>query len=177
MKKEIRKMYLWAVAKVLLVILAAIVLIICFRHEELEMAAIICLSLLWGIVFLTYLISGIRTIATGAGQAREYMANSPYNMERLDEEYERARDFGRIHVGDIHVFANASDQFYVLPLRDIERVWVENHGANPLKCRKGYYYLYIQTKDVEKIKVYYAFENSAYAARDCIIYQKENGRV
>lgn len=177
MKKEIRKMYLWAVAKVLLVILAAIVLIICFRHEELEMAAVICLSLLWGVVFLIYLISGIRTITTGAKQAREYMANSPYNMERLDEEYERARDFGRIHVGDIHVFANASDQFYVLPLRDIERVWVENHGANPLKCRKGYYYLYIQTKDVEKIKVYYALKNSAYAARDFIIYQKENRKV
>lgn len=177
MKKEIRKMYLWAMAKVLLVILGAIVLIVCFRHEELEMAAIICLSLLWGVVFLIYLISGIRTIVTGAGQAREYMANSPYNMERLDAEYDGAQPFGRIHVGNVHVFANASDQFYVLPLRDIERVWVENHGANPLKCRKGYYYLYIQTKDVEEIKVYYALENSAYAARDFIIYQKENRRV
>jgi len=105
------------------------------------------------------------------------MANSSYNIERLDEEYDAAQPFGRIHVGNVHVFANASNQFYVLPLRDIERVWVENHGANPLKCRKGYYYLYIQAKGDEKIKVYYALKNSAYAARDYIIYQKENGRV
>lgn len=170
MKREISKMYLWAIAKIIFVLIAAFALFICFKNQELETGVIIFLSLLWGCVFLIYLFSGIRTIITGAKQAKEYMANSTYSVQRLDEEYNNAQSFGRIHVGNNHVFANASNQFYIIPLKDIENVWVKNYRANPLKARKGYYYLYIQVKDFTKnIKIYYALKGNAYAAQDCIM--------
>lgn len=170
MQKEISKMYLWAIAKIIFVLIAALVLIICFKNQELEKGVIIFLSLLWGCVFVIYLFSGIRTIVTGAKQAKEYMANSSYNMQSLDAEYDKAQSFGRIHVGDNHVFANASNQFYILPLKDIENVWVKNYRANPLKARKGYYYLYIQVKGFSKnIKIYYALKGNVYAAQNCIM--------
>lgn len=156
MKKEIGKMYLRAVGKVLFaLVLGALLFFVMKNASDVEPVGIVVCSVLWGFAVLVYLISGLKTIIKGAGQVKEYMANSHYTEMQLDEEYEGAQKFGRIHIGRIHVFANASDQFHIIPLIDIRQVRITRHGGRGIG-RVGYYYLRLKTEGREKeIKVYY----------------------
>ena len=170
MKKEILKMYLRAVGKVLFaLVLGALLVFVMKNASDVEPVGIVVCSVLWGIVVLIYLISGLSTIIKGSGQARKYMANSHYNEMQLNEEYENGQKFGRIHVGRIHVFANASDQFYIIPLSDITKMRITHHGENRAKMRPGYYYLRLTANGIEKeIKVYYISREKAEEAMKAI---------
>lgn len=156
MKKEIGKMYLRAVGKVLFaLVLGALLFFVMKNASDVEPVGIVVCSVLWGFAVLVYLISGLKTIIKGAGQVKEYMTNSHYTEMQLDEEYGRAQKFGRIHIGRIHVFANASDQFYIIPLTNIRQVRITRHGGRGIG-RVGYYYLRLKAEGREKeIKVYY----------------------
>lgn len=168
MKKEIRKMYLLALSKVAFAIgIGALLIIVMTSRDEMETWVMILCSVLWGIVILIYLTAGISTIKNGAKQAKDYMANSAYNEKQLNEEYKSARTFGKMHVGNIHVFVNASDEFYILPITDIENVHIERFGYNPGNSHSGYYYLYLKVRDQKReIKIYYLLKESAQEAMD-----------
>lgn len=168
MKKEIGKMYLRAIGKVLLALVMAALLFMVMTDADIEPVGIVVCSVLWGIAVLVYLIAGLSTIVRGAKQAKEYMENSHYSEMQLEEEYQSGQNFGRIHIGRVHVFANASDQFYIIPLADITGMRVTHHGRSKLG-RAGYYYLRISAKGIEKeIKVYYMGKKKPYEAMAAI---------
>ena len=156
MKKEIGKMYLRAVGKVVFAIVLGILVVVVMKNaSDVEPVGIVVCSVLWGVAVLVYLISGLKTIFTGSRQTKEYMANSHYNEMQLNEEYENGQNFGRIHIGRIHIFANASDRFYIIPLTHIRQVRITRHGGRGIG-RVGYYYLRLKAEGYEKeIKVYY----------------------
>ncbi len=162
MKKEIRKMYLWAILKVIfaLGVTVAVVFIMIECSSEIGTAGVVVCSILWGIVALVYICSGFGTIFGGKKQMKEYMQTSGYNEMQLEEELARASNFGRVRVGDTHVFVNGSKQFYIIPLRTINEVYVLNHGANRAKHREGYYYLYIKAEGLWA-KAYYMSKERA----------------
>lgn len=171
MKKEIRKMYLWAVLKILfaLGLTAVVVFVMIESGSDIGTAGVVVCSVLWGIVAIVYLYKGIRTVIRGAKQAKEYMQNSGYSEMQLEEEFARSSAFGRVHVGDTHVFVNGSDQFYIIPLVTINDVYVLNHGANRAKGREGYYYLYIKADGITRwVKAYYMSKKRANEAMEYI---------
>lgn len=156
MKKEITKMYLKAIGKVLFALALGALLIVMMREtaESEPVAAVVC-SILWGLVVIIYLFAGIRTIIKGAWQAKDYLKNSGYAEMQIDEEYSNAQNFGGVRIGRIHIFANATDQFYIVPLTAIREVRVTRHGRNRLG-RAGYYYLRMKAEGIDKeFKVYY----------------------
>lgn len=164
MKKEIRKMYLRAIGKVLFALVMATLLFMVMKDADIEPVGVVVCSVLWGIAVLVYLLTGLSTIIRGAKQAKEYMENSHYSEMQLEEEYQNGQNFGRVRVGRVHVFANASDQFYIIPLADVTGMRVTHHGRNRLG-RGGYYYLRISANGLEKeIKVYYISKKKPYEA-------------
>lgn len=166
MRKEIRKMYLYAVMKIVGSILGfALILYVCISYDDL-VAGITC-GILFGIAALIYFLSGFFTIKNGERHIREYINRSDYSKSQLDRECDAAQSYGRAHVGNVHLFANASNGFYVIPFHEIEEVWVEHHGENPAKGRVGYYYLYVKTQN-HRIKMYYVSRTGAEEARSCI---------
>lgn len=169
MKKEIGKMYLRAVGKVLFAVaLGALVFVVMKNASDVEPVGIVVCSVLWGFAVLVYLVTGLKTIIKGSGQVKEYMANSRYNEMQLNEEYESGQKFGRIHIGRVHVFANASDQFYIIPLANVTKMRVSHHGRNRLG-RSGYYYLRLTVDGIDKeIKVYFMNKKKAYETMDAI---------
>ena len=171
MKKEIRKMYLWAILKIIfaLGLTALVVFVMIESGSEIGPAGVVVCSILWGIVAIVYICSGFGTIFGGKKQMKEYMQTSGYNEMQLEEELARASNFGRVRVGDTHVFVNGSKQFCIIPLKEISDVYVLNHGANRVKHRKGYYYLYIKAERPGiSAKAYYKSKKRANEAMECI---------
>ncbi len=168
MKKEIRKMYLRAIGKVLFALVMAALLFMVMKDADIEPVGVVVCSVLWGIAVLVYLIAGLSTIIRGAKQAKEYMENSHYSEMQLEEEYQSGQNFGRVRVGRVHVFSNASDQFYIISLANITKMRVSHHGRNRLG-RSGYYYLRLTVDGIDKeIKVYYMSQKKAYETMDAI---------
>lgn len=158
MKQQIRKMYAMAIMKILFSMLWAILVavVMIYSYNDISTEGIVICSILWGIFALVYLISGILTIKNGAKQVNAYMATA-YPESLLEEEYSLSQSFGRIHIGTKHIFAYASNGFYVFPLQAIEQIRYQRHGYNPAKFRSGYYYLYIKFENREReIKVYFS---------------------
>lgn len=175
MRKEIRKTYVYAVMKIVFSILGyALVLYVlneANEANELDLAGNIVCGVIWGIAALIYFFSGFFTLKNGDKRLNEYMEASGYTYNELEYEYETAEDFGRTHVGNVHVFANASNGFHVIPLDSIEKIWVGYHGANRLKGRKGHYYLHIKYVGTEEeyIRIYYVVKGHVKAAEQCIL--------
>ena len=170
MKKQLTKMKFKAVLKIVIPILCMPVIIMIL--VPVELAAKIVVGVLSVILALIYIFSGIFTLANGSKQAREYIKNYPGGAAVLEEEFGKAERFGGLRVGSLHAFADASDGFYIIPFEKIVNMYIRNEGANPAKGRPGYYYFYIECKDIggwdEKIKVYYISENNAYDALNYI---------
>ncbi len=161
MKKEIRKMHFYAILKIIIPI-ALMVLIIWMVSDLGDDVAAVVVSVCWGIGALIYIVSGIVMLKNGAKEAREYIKNYPGGEDALDEEYKRAQNFGRIRVGERHVFINASNDFYIFPLEDVQSVYALRFGHNPVKGRPGYYYVFIKSVKMDyRVKAYYAFKDSA----------------
>ena len=156
MKKEITKMYFKAIGKVLFASALGALLIVMMSKiaEDEPVAAVVC-SILWGLVVVIYFFTGMRTIIKGAWQAKDYLKHSGYAEMQLEEEYGSAQKFGGVRIGRLHIFANATDQFYIVPLAAVREVRVTRHGRNRLG-RSGYYYLRMKAEGIEKeFKVYY----------------------
>lgn len=170
MKREIRKMYLRAMAKILgSIIFGVLFVVMCVKTEELETVAIVVCGVLWGIAILIYTLSGIITIKHGTAQVKEYLKTASYSERQLETEYDNSKVFGSLHIGDMHIFANASDGFYVIPLDKIEKVWKKHLGENTVKGRPGYYYLYIKAYDMKDyISVYYIKKQNVLEAMECL---------
>lgn len=156
MKKEITKMYVKAIGKVLFALLLGALLVLVMKSMGRdEIVAVVVCSILWGLVVIVYLFTGIRTIIKGAWQVKDYLASSHYTKMQLEEEYNSAQKFGGVRIGRVHVFANASDQFYIVPLTNLREVRITQHGRNRLG-RAGYYYLRMKAEGISKeFKVYY----------------------
>lgn len=167
MKKQFFWMWFKAILKIVIPIGIAVVLIPELLKEEL--AAIITIFCTMGLAGLIYVISGILTLKNGAKQARKYIHSYPGGMNALNEEYENAEEFSDARIGQSHLFANASDGFYIVPFEKIEEVFVRHEGANPVKGRPGYYYLYIKMDGIggidNMIKIYYLKEHKARGAQ------------
>lgn len=163
-------MYVKAVLKIIIPIGLAVAVMPTLL--EMELVAIIAICCTMGLAGLIYVISGILTIKNGAGQASRYIREYAGGRKSLDEEYEAAKEFGAVKIGKNHLFANASDGFYIVPLAKIEKVFVRHEGANPLKGRPGYYYLYIGCDGIggldNMIKVYYVSQKMAEEAEACL---------
>jgi len=165
MKKEISKMYGYAVGKIVFSLVLAVVAygVIFCSDTEIEVFGKIVCSLCWGIACGVYFISGVSTIINGTRQVKTYMENTTYNECRLDEEYKNAGNYGRIRVGERHVFANASNGFFVIPYADIETAFTRSHK---------YAYAYIKAKCLPKrIKMYYLNRRKAGEAVQSILWK------
>ncbi len=161
MKKEIYKMHFYAILKIIIPIALMVLIIWMVSDLEDEVAAVV-VSICWGIGALIYIVSGIVMLKNGAKEARDYIKNYPGGEDVLNEEYERAQNFGRIRVGERHVFINASNDFYIFPLEDVQDIYALRFGYNPVKGRPGYYYVFIKSIKMDyRVKAYYAFKDSA----------------
>ncbi len=165
MKKEISKMYGYAIGKIVFSVALAVVaygVIFCSDAEIEEFGKIVC-TIGWGIACGVYFISGVRTMINGTRQVKTYMTNTVYNESRLEEECESATDYGRIRVGEKHVFANASNGFFVIPYKEIETAFTRSHK---------YTYAYIKAKCLPKrIKMYYLNRRKAGEAVQSILWK------
>lgn len=169
MRNEMRKMQVWGIVKILFALLlaAAVIIVLVVQKDELETAAIVTVSICWGIVVVIYMIAGIMNIKNAGNQAKEYIRTYPYGEEALEGEFKMAANHGRLRLGGIHAFAVAADDFHIIPYVQMEDVYLKNHGRNPAKLRKGYYYLYIKIKGQDRpVKIYYMFERDGNLAYD-----------
>lgn len=147
-----------AVLKIVISILAEILLIIVTKsvYEEGEtVGAIVCL-ILWSIVCLVYFISGIRTLSDDNNLLKEYVKTSNISIEELENEFKTAKKIGSVYIGKKHVFSNDSLGVVVVPINSITKLEIVHLGANPVKRRKGYYYLYIYSNISDKKRKIYS---------------------
>lgn len=172
MKKQFFKMRCKAVLKIVIPIALMALIVYMFSTEDLETYVKVIVGGLWGVAALIYIVSGILTLKNGPKQAMKYIKNYPGGDKALTEEFDASEKFGWLNIGHKHVFADASDGFYIIPYEKVERVYVRHEGANPAKGRSGYYYLYIECGEIggadEKVKVYYMLESEAYDALSCL---------
>ena len=172
MKKQFFKMRCKAILKIVLPIALMALIVYMFSTEDLETYVAVIVGGLWGIAALIYIISGILTLKNGPKQAMKYIKNYPGGDKALTEEFDASEKFGWLNIGPKHVFADASDGFYIIPYEKVEDAYVRHEGANPAKGRSGYYYLYIKCGEIggsdEKVKVYYMLESEAYDALSCL---------
>lgn len=167
MKKEITKMYGYAIGKIVFaVVMATLAYFVIFQSDtDVETFGKVVCSLCWGCGCMVYLVFGVRTVLNGMDQVKCYIGNSVYSEARLNEECENATDYGRIRVGEKHVFANASNGFFVIPYEAIEAAYT--------RTRK-YTYAYIQAKGLPKrIKMYYLFSGKPREAINDILWKME----
>lgn len=157
MKKQFFWMRFKAILKIVIPIGIAMPVIPVLLEDDLAIAITICCTM--GLAGLIYVISGILTLKNGSKQARDYIRNYLGGSDALDEEYDNAEKYSTARIGRKHLFANASDGFYIIPFEKIESVFVCHEGANPAKGRSGYYYLYVRCDGIggwdSMIKVYF----------------------
>lgn len=175
MKEQIRKQLGWMRFKAILKIIIPIGLLAAFfptllEFDTVEMVGILCTM---GLLVPIYVISGILTLKNGGKQIKEYIQSYPGGEDALAQEYENGEKISGANIGQKHLFANASDGFFVVPFEKITKVFVRNEGANSAKGRPGYYYLYVECGKIggsdERIKIYYISQSSAYEARDLLM--------
>ena len=166
-KKVRRKGYL----KIIFAILVGLIVMYCLNcNEDIELAGKITCTILWSIVFVIYLISGIQNIKNCDKNIKEYIQKSDYSKQQLDTEFNNSKSFSNLYVGDTHVFAIGSDAPYIIPIRDIQRIYYKHLGANPAKGRKGYYYLYLKGEKINNnIKVYFIYKTDLKKAMDYLL--------
>lgn len=170
-----RKQFFWmkfkAILKIVIPIGIAIPVVPMLFEDDLVVAIVICCTM--GLLVPIYVISGILTLKNGPKQAMKYIRNYPGGSDRLDEEFENAEKYSTARIGQKHLFANASDGFYILPFEEIDKVFLRLEGANPAKGRSGYYYLYIGCGEIGgwdgMIKVYFLDESSANEAMEVLM--------
>ncbi len=171
MKKQFFWMKFKAILKIIIPIGIAIPVVPMLFEDDLAVAIGMCCTM--GLLVPIYVISGILTLKNGAIEAREYIKKYPGGMDALDEEYISAEKYSTARIGQKHLFANASDGFYILPFEQIDKVFVRHEGANPAKGRSGYYYLYIGCGEIGgwdgMIKVYFLDKSSANEAMELLI--------
>jgi len=179
MKKVIRKQYTWMKFKAILKIIIPIAILIAvfpalMELETVEMVVILCTM---GLLVPIYVISGILTLKNGGKQCKEYIKSYPDGEDALALEFENGQKFSGATVGEKHLFANASDGFYIIPFEKISNAFVLHEGANSAKGRSGYYYLYVDCGEIggwdEKIKIYYLTESEADEAKELILQKME----
>ena len=171
MENGYKKMRQKALLKIVAAIIGAalVILVAVNTYEEQEAWVTIFIVALWLSFALVYFTSGVNTLRHGMKQANLYIENSRFSKQQLEEEYDNAEDFGSVRVGGMHVFANASNGFYIIPIAEIEKIYVTHEGHNPLKGKRGYYYLRINAQNIEKrIKIYYVSRRRVEAAKECI---------
>lgn len=147
-----------AILKVMLSIFAELLLIIVIKslYEEGEtFAAIICL-ILFSIVCVIYFVSGLATLLNNNYLLKEYMKKNNITMQQLEIEYESAKKIGSVYIGDQHIFSNDNLGIMVVPISSITKLEIVHLGANPVKMRAGYYYLYVYSNISDKKRKIYA---------------------
>ncbi len=181
MKKQFAKMKFKAVMKIIIPIALMALIVYMFSTADLETYIAVIVGGLWGIAALIYIISGILTLKNGPKQAMKYIKNYPGGDIALTEEFDASEKFGWLNIGPKHVFADASDGFYIIPYEKVENVYVRHEGYNPAKGRSGYYYLYIECGEIggfdEKVKVYYMIESQAQDALSCLEANLDKSRL
>jgi len=167
-------MYAMAIVKIVFALVLGVgVIWVLVASGDLDDVAIIVCSVLWSIAVLIYLWSGIYTLKNGKKQFIRYTEKTGYSIEQLDEEYQTSLDHDRLHIGKVHIFANASDGFFVIPFDDVEKIYVRHYNTSS----GGYYYLYVCTKDIGQIKMYYMVGSHAQEALDALVAVCPNAEV
>lgn len=151
-----------AILKILISILVEILLIkvsIYIYEEGEEFASIFCF-VLWSIVCVIYFISGLRALLNDNKLLKQYLNTTNVTIEQLEEELKSAKKIGSIYIGNKHIFSNDSLGVVVLPIDSITKLEIVHLGANPVKMRKGYYYLYIYSSVCDKRRKIYSVTDS-----------------
>ncbi len=167
MKKQFFWMRFKAILKIIIPI--AIAIAVAPAVMELETAAIIGMCCTMGLLVLIYVISGIFTLKNGAIEARQYIQKYPGGMDALEEEFQQAEKYSTARIGQKHLFANASDGFYIVPFEQIGKVFVSHEIAG----RPDYYYLHVECGKIggrdEEIKVYFLSRSNADEAKELLM--------
>ncbi|MBQ9984090.1 MAG: hypothetical protein IJP29_05825 [Lachnospiraceae bacterium] len=166
-----RKQFFWmrfkAILKIVIPILVAIA--VAPAVMELETAAIIGMCCTMGLLIPIYVISGILTLKNGSIEAREYTQKYPEGMDALEEEFQQAEIYSTARIGRKHLFANASDGFYIIPFEQIDKVFVSHEVFG----RPDYYYLHVECGKIggrdEEIKVYFLSGSNANEAMEVLM--------
>ena len=170
MKKIIKKMYFRASIKVIFSILITILVIYITMQENMNTFTMIVIITLWAIIALIYCANGIKTLTNGTKYIKEYIKNSNYTINELNNEFEECTKFGTIYIGSNHTFTISSNGIHIFLITDIEKISYEHLGQNLAKGRTGYYYLYIKGKNIEdNIKIYFASKNNLTKAINYLI--------
>ena len=166
MKKQFFQMRCKAILKIMIPIVVAIA--VSPVVMELETAAIIAMCCTMGLLVPIYVISGILTLKNGATEAREYIKKYPGGMDALEEEFQHAEPYSTAKIGRKHLFANASDGFYIVPFEQIGKVFV----SHEIFGRPDYYYLHVECGKIggrgEEIKVYFLSKSNANEAMEVL---------
>ena len=105
---------------------------------------------------LVYFLSGLGILLDDNNLLKEYIKNSNITMKELESEYKVAKKIGSIYIGNKHIFSNDSLGVVVVPIKSITKLEIVHLGANPIKMRKGYYYLYIYSNISDKKRKIYS---------------------
>lgn len=159
MKKLIEKSRNKGLLKIILSSLFEIFLIfMIYNVEEMSTFGSVVCFILWTIVALIYFIGGMNHIQNYKNNVNKYI-KAP-NYEELEEECKKAKKISSLYIGDKHVFVFTTTGFYILNISDIETMYYLHLGANPVKARPGYYYLFLKGEKIkEKIKIYFVSKN------------------
>ncbi len=161
MNKIIRKMYFRAFLKIIFSILITTLVIYIISKENVNTFTIIIIGTLWATISLIYCTNGIKVLTSGTKYLKEYIKNSNYTINELNDEFEKSTKYGTIYIGNKHAFTISSNGIHTFLIEDIENISYEHLGENLAKGRKGYYYLYIKGKNIEdNIKIYFASKNN-----------------
>lgn len=153
--RAILKIVISALVEVLLVYMSFSI----YEDGE-EFAAIFCF-ILWSIVCLIYFISGFKALFDDNKLLKEYLNSSNITIEELEEELKIANKIGNVFIGNKHIFSSDYLGVVVIPIESITKLEIVHLGANAIKRRRGYYYLYIYSNVYEqKRKIYSITDNS-----------------
>ena len=171
MKREIFKLKFWAFIKIILCSLLyadylRFLISLYNDSKNMSLVAVIVLAIIFFIHFFIFILAGIATILKGTKELDDYIAKSSFDMDKLEKEFNEANKYGKIRIGQQHIFARGVILFYVFPIISVDKVWMQHSNYNNIIFFRGRnYYICIKSMIMNyMIKIPYMFKKDAEAA-------------
>lgn len=177
MNKLVTKTKRIAVLKIIFAVFVEILVIYMMeeRSEDISTIGRITCTVLWTFACAYYFISGINALKNHNKVLHNFLKENNITMRQLDTEIKSATKIGTIYIGTKHIFSHDNSGIVVLPIVLINKLEIVRFGYNPLKGKKGYYYLYIYSSSSEKYRrIYSVLKNGLIDAADEIIKINKN---
>lgn len=167
MKKQMIKLNLKAIAKMLAGIFLFIVsiLMVVIGGEGVQKEDAIITAFFFGVFCLCVIIKQSYVLVNGSKQVKKYLEEGNYTENQLELEYANSNhknNNSRVRIGDIHLFISVYNGVYVIPISAVQDLSVRSTGYFDRKIRRAFYALYITPTIWHKdIKVLFMTQNGA----------------